>query len=146
MGAFHLNNIIGIDSLDLPVEPNANLYGTYELLVLDPGAMVGWAGIRGFTRQIEVGQAEWHECLRWYCEDVVIERTPFAAQRTFDVWPLYYTGAVVAKVYPREPRFVLPTDLKVAQQWYSLPRRHGLGPHAKDALTHLVGVLVKDGR
>lgn len=160
---FNLENIIGIDALDVPVRTVDKLSGDFSTLVLDPGKMVGWAGVcydeyeertaSGSTGYvyvgdpyIEVGQAPWHDALRFKAERVVIERTPFASQRTFDTWPLYYTGAVIAKLYPRDVNFVLPTQLKVNQKWFKLPRGHGLGPHAKDALTHLVGVLVKDAR
>lgn len=116
----------------------------YDLLVLDPGRMVGWAGIT--NNLIECGQAEWHHALKWDCDAVFIESTPFAARRTFDTWPMWYTGAVIAKVYPQEVKFVQPTDLKAASKWFSLPRGHSLGVHAKDALTHLVGVLVKQSQ
>jgi hypothetical protein len=139
-----VENFIGAPELDYPIrkaELRTTLSG-YRILVLDPGKTVGWAGLC-FGR-IEVGQAPWYKCLDFAAEQVVIERTPFAAQRTFDVWPLYYTGAVIAKMYPREPEYVLPTSLKIAQRWYKLPPGHGLGPHAKDALTHLVWVLGKE--
>lgn len=147
-----IENIIGIPALDIEIFPlpSLALCSAFELLVFDPGSMVGWAGVTTYggtrPRCIEVGQEEWYECFRWRADRVVVERTPFAAQRTFDVWPLYFTGAVLAKLYPQEPEFVLPTDLKVAKRWFELPRKHGLGRHAKDALTHLIGTLVKDAR
>lgn len=111
--------------------------------------MVGWAGIPCLDRvhpHIEVGQEAWNDSLFWRAKQVFIESTPFAARRTFDTWPMWYTGAVIAKVYPETPKFVQPTDLKAASKWYSLPRGHSLGVHAKDALTHLVGVLVKQSQ
>lgn len=156
-----LGNVIGIDALDMQVRPTKKLGGDFSLLVLDPGKMVGWAGVcydeyeeqygsdviyRCDDPYIEVGQAPWHDALSFKAERVFIERTPFAAQRTFDTWPLYYTGAIIAKLYPREPNFVLPTNLKVAQKWYELPKGHGLGLHARDALSHLIHTLVVENR
>lgn len=144
---FHLKNIIGIPALDLPVRRMESLFGSFDVLVLDPGSMVGWAGVTAAPdKAILVGQDHWHECLRWYSERVWIEETPFAARRTFDVWPIRYDGAVRAKLWPNVPNRVMPTDLTPAKQWFSLPRGHGLGRHAKDALTHLVGVLVRESR
>lgn len=147
MVTFNLDNIIGIDALDMDVCPTDSVEEwNFSLLVLDPGKMVGWAGVLESTQESlgVVGQAPWYECLDIVAKRVVVERTPYAARRTFDPWPMYYTGMVMAKIFPNEIETVLPTSLKVNQKWFALPKKHGLGPHAKDALTHLVGVLVKD--
>lgn len=141
--SFVIENVINVPSLDMRVSPSESLEQDYDLIVLDPGEMVGWAGVR--YGAIEVGQLPWHACLGFGAYQVYIERTPFASRLTFDPWPLYYTGMVIAKLYPMEPHYVLPTNLKVAQKWFKLPRSHGLGPHAKDALAHLVYVLVRQG-
>lgn len=142
---FHLNNEIGIDALDLPIHPMQSLHGTFDLLVFDPGQFVGWAGVR--DGHVEVGQSPWYEVITsWSCQTVYIERTPFAAIRTFDPWPIRFEGIVHSRLYPIAPKFVSPTSLSVAGRWFSLPKGHGLGRHAKDALTHLVGVLVKEAR
>lgn len=139
---FRLNNIIGIAALDSLVCPMQSLHGDFDILVLDPGEMVGWAGTRDDF--ILVGQGPWFECLSWTAYTVYIEATPYAAKRTFDQWPIRYDGAVRAKIFPDFPLSVFPTNLKVARKWYSLPRGHGIGRHAKDALTHLVSVLVRE--
>jgi hypothetical protein len=151
-----LTNLIGMEVLDMPVLAQEKLttFSRFDLLVFDPGHMVGWAGVVstanyveqnrvGYLQHIEVGQGHWNECLEWVSKQVVIERTPFAARRTFDPWPLYFTGTVLAKMHPQEPSYVMPTNLKVANKWFKLPRGHGLGPHAKDALSHLVYTLVR---
>lgn len=147
--AWNLKNIIGIPILDTDVHHKMSLtwFPNYEILVFDPGEMVGWAGIAkdrmsGYT-YIEVGQGPWHECLRFEASTVYVESTPFAARRTFDPWPIRFDGAVRAKLHPKIPLPVSPTTLKVARKWFSLPRKHELGRHAKDALTHLIGVLAK---
>lgn len=150
---FQLNNIIGLPMLDIDVYPAEVLtwFPRFDILVFDPGEMVGWAGVatnsldRGY-RFIEVGQGPWHECLRFEASRIFIETTPFASQRTFDTWPIRYEGAVRAKIYPKQPGSVRPTDLKVAKKWFRLPRGHGLGRHAKDALTHLIWVLVRESQ
>lgn len=149
LNPFRLINEIGDSHLDLDVYRKSSL-GTYpsaEILVFDPGEMVGWARLIDMPDEynkpfIEVGQAPWWQCRDFAAERVVIERTPYAAQRTFDPWPMYFTGIVLGKIYPREPEYVLPTGLKIAKKWYGLPRGHGLGRHAKDALSHLVYTLV----
>lgn len=152
---FRVENIIGIPSLDVEVYPKLSLawFPNYDILVFDPGQMVGWAGyakdtvydngrVLGVVSYIEVGQGHWHECLDWKAKTVYIEMTPYAAVRTFDPWPIRFDGIVHSKLHPRSPLYVQNTDLKVGREWFKLPKGHGLGRHAKDALTHLVHVLV----
>lgn len=118
----------------------------WSVLVFDPGLTTGWAGYDARVG-IVVGQLGWNEFAAertWEAFRIVIERTPFAARRTFDTWPLYVTGAVLAHIHPQPVEFVLPTNLKVAKKWFDLPRGHGIGRHAKDALSHLVYTLVRD--
>lgn len=154
---FRLKNIIDIPALDVDIHPKLSLtwHPRYDILVFDPGQMVGWAGLAslgvykdsrraGTTTHIEVGQGEWHECMNWNAQRVFIETTPYAARRTFDPWPIRFDGAVRAKIHPTEPESCFPTNLHVSKEWFSLPRGHGLGRHAKDALTHLVAVLVRE--
>lgn len=111
-----------------------------ELLVFDPGQMVGWAALE--NEYAFVGQGAWYDCRNYLADEIVIEATPYAAKLTFDTWPIMFEGMVRASIWPKEPLMVQPTALKAARNWYSLPRGHGLGRHAKDALTHLVGYLV----
>lgn len=153
---FRLNNIIDIDVLNVDIYPKPSLDSSlkFDILVLDPGQMVGWAGLAregvytsggrltGKRPYIAVGQGEWHQCLRFRAERVFVETTPYAARRTFDPWPIRFDGMVRAKIHPDEPESIYPTNLNVAKKWFSLPRSHGLGRHARDALTHLVHVLV----
>lgn len=146
---FRITNIIAEPSLDIDIYPKSALttYPSAKILVFDPGEMVGWAALIDQPDEysqpyIEVGQAEWHQCRNFAAERIFIERTPYAARRTFDAAPMHFTGIVLGKMHPRQPSYVLPTSLKVAARWFSLPRGHGLGPHAKDALAHLVYVMV----
>lgn len=159
--SFRLKNIIGLPVLDLDIKPRMSLttYPHYDILVFDPGQMVGFAGLCGeavYERgrlthvefHIDVGQGEWHECLSFHAKRVFVETTPYAARRTFDPWPIRFDGMVRAILHPHgeEPESVYPTNLDVARHWFELPKKHGLGRHAKDALTHLVSVLVRESQ
>lgn len=158
--SFRLKNIIGLPVLDLDIVPRMSLSPLrYDILVFDPGQMVGWAGLEsvgiyedcrlvGHEYHIDVGQGEWHECLSFHAKRVFVETTPYAARRTFDPWPIRFDGMLRAILHRHgeEPESVYPTNLDVARHWFSLPRGHGLGRHAKDALTHLVSVLVRESQ
>lgn len=133
----------------------------YEKLMIDPGEYVGWAALVrepvyhnsrrvAWWDHIECGQGMWWEMLRdrgnfHRVGQVMMESTPVAAIRTMDAWPIRVEGAVRIELFPKEPRMVMPTDLRVARKWFKLPRGHGLGKHANEALAQLLGVLVKDG-
>lgn len=147
---FLLRNIIDIPALDVDVYPKYSLHSAtkFDILVFDPGLMVGWAGTTTYggtkSAHIEAGQGNWYDCMRFRADKVFVETTPYAAQRTFDPWPIRFDGIVRAKIFPQTPHPVFPTNLKVAKKWFALPRGCGLGRHARDALSHLVGVLVKE--
>lgn len=141
---FNLKNIIGIESLDANVYNTTVFDGYFDRLVIDPGEMVGWAGTA--DGDILVGQAPWFECIHdgWNANLIYLETTPYAARRTFDPWPMRFDGIVRAKMYPHAPLPVYPMNLNVSRKWFTVPRGSGIGKHARDALTHLVHVLVTD--
>lgn len=142
--SFQLENIIGIPALDIPVHHYQDIAARhFSRLVFDPGQMVGWAGTVD-DETIYTGQGEWHTFDEWTADEVWIEATPYAARLTFDPWPIRFDGMVRMMLYPRTPKDVFPTNLHVAKEWFKLPRGHGLGRHSKDALTHLVSVLVRE--